>query len=212
LATSVFWLAVLQRTGQRIALAAAWTGPAAILVGMVPYLAGPALFYDWGMVGLCRTVGWSILVYAIVQADILDLGLAPRTLSRGTLAAFALAALFIVAQVAQNFLSAEYGLLTGGVIAGTVLFAASPVQKAIERVGERRADGPPAPATSATASRRREDVYLSALRLAMRDRRLTRDEEVHLHRLAEELGIGAGRAHELMVAVEGERAKVRRKT
>lgn len=153
--------------------------------------------------GIVRTVAWAIFVYGILRTDMLGVDLRARTVKRGTLAATALAALFIVAQIMQNFLSAEYGLLTGGIIAGAVLFAANPVQKAIERV----TDKAPTRGVGGGNASRKEDVYIGALRLAMRDRTLTRDEEVHLHKLAEELGIGAGRAHELMVAVEGERTR-----
>lgn len=43
-----------------------------------------------------------------------------------------------------------------------------------------------------------------ALRIALRDRKITRDEEVRLHRLADELGIAPSRAHQILVDVERE--------
>jgi hypothetical protein len=118
------------------------------------------------------------------------------------LATGALASLFIVAQVAQNFLAAQYGLLMGGVVAGTVVFAASPIQRAMEAKTSRRSSEPTAIAAAPVA--RREQTYRKALRLAMRDRKLTAEEESHLFELAEDLGIGAGRAFQLKREIEEE--------
>jgi hypothetical protein len=47
-------------------------------------------------------------------------------------------------------------------------------------------------------------VYRKALRLALKDHDLTREEEQHLHELADELGIGGARAHALLTEVERE--------
>src|SRR5204863_2694547 len=75
----------------------------------------------------------------------------------------ALALVFIVAQVAQNFFSAKYGLYLGGVVAGTFLFAASPLQRAMERTSGRPAavserQLPTAPSDRDEAAGRREAV------------------------------------------------------
>jgi hypothetical protein len=110
--------------------------------------------------------------------------------SKGAVGAGALAVLFIVAQVAQNFFSAQYGLYMGGIIAGTFLFVASPVQKAIER----RAGNAPAKAGTRPG---KEEAYRSALRFALRDRALSPQERIALAHLADELGLTAGRAAEL---------------
>lgn len=121
--------------------------------------------------------------------------------ARGAATAAALAALFVVAQIAQNFLSAEFGLLLGGAVAGAFLFAASPIQRALEgRVGRIS----PAGDTRRAARSDGEEAYRKALRIALRDRNLTRDEETHLYELADQLGIGAGRARALMVEIERE--------
>lgn len=66
---------------------------------------------------------------------------------------------------------------------------------------------PRAPAPEAQTGefrKRREEIYINTVRLALSERRLTRDEESHLHHHAEELGIGGGRAHERLVQVERE--------
>jgi hypothetical protein len=56
--------------------------------------------------------------------------------------------------------------------------------------------------TEHDSASRRESLYRDALRFALLDRKVTREEELHLFRLAEELGIGAGRAMELRLEVE----------
>lgn len=161
--------------------------------------------------GVMRSLAAGVLAYACVRYA--GLPQAERGKSRATLAAAALAVLFIVAQITQNFFEANNSLILGSVLAGAFLFAAAPVQRAIERATHKD------PAlietqgvrTDVATAARREDVYLNAVRIALHDRHLTRPEEIHLHRLAEELGIGAGRAHELLVAAESERPIKRRR-
>lgn len=133
-------------------------------------------------------LAYSLLRYAATQRE-------TSTKSRATWAAAALAILFIVAQVMQNFLSAEYGLLTGGIIAGSVLFAANPIQRAIERATQRSGEGAP------KVGKVPEEAYKSAVRLALRGG-ITRAEELELARIADAHGIRAVRAHELRDEVE----------
>ena len=157
-------------------------------------------------IGVVRSVGAALFAAAIFRDRFLDLPLPSLVARRGTLAAAALAILFIVAQIAQNYLSAEYGLLTGGVIAGAFLFAAQPLQRAMERITDSRAPAPPEPGSASAIDRaRREEMYGKALRIALHDRVVSRDEELHLFQLAEEIGIGAGRAMELRHEIERER-------
>lgn len=168
------------------------------------YLAIPANrgapFHDaFGALGIARLVGWLGLAYAITKLNLLDIPLPHVAIRRGVPSAVALALLFIVAQIAQNFFAAEYGLLLGSIVAGYFLFAATPIQRAIERAGRPRGDV--APAQNVVAN---EDAFRRALRVALRDKVLTREEEIDLHHLAAQLGIPAGRAHELLVAVERE--------
>lgn len=61
-------------------------------------------------------------------------------------------------------------------------------------------------ATVASADRR-ESSSREAVRLALRDRTLTSAERVHLHRLAEDLGIGGARAAEIQHEIETEHAE-----
>jgi hypothetical protein len=173
---------------------------AAGLVGCMMALRTPE-FGNYGSNGIARTLGAVLLIIAVAKHDLLGVPLPGIVVRRSVLAGTALATLFIVAQIAQNFLAAEYGLIMGGIVAGAFLFAATPIQRALEgRGAARRLDvgEPPRDAS------RREDAYLDACRLAMRDKRLTRAEEARLHRLADELGLAPSRAHELLVQAEAE--------
>ena len=105
-----------------------------------------------------------------------------------------LVVLLIVAETAQNFL-AQYGLVMGGLVAGALLVAARPIERALEGRREARAPQPDAA---------KEDAFREAVRMALRDRVITREEELHLHRVAQHMGIPTGRAHELLIEVERE--------
>lgn len=111
------------------------------------------------------------------------LGQSSLRLSRGTVASLGLAVLFITAQVAQNFFSAEIGLYSGGIIAGVVVFAAYPLQKAVERVIDRK------PSPSGPAA-----FYRQQVETAWRDGQLGANERVMLRDLRLHLGISAEEA------------------
>lgn len=191
------------RRGRNVALAIA---AAALAGAAVTAAVGSDRTREFGVPGALQTVAWAVLAFAVLRRGLLGRDLPRIVVARGPLAAGALAALFVVAQVAQNFFSAEYGLLTGGIVAGAFLFMAQPLQRMAERLatGERAASSP-APASRPEAEAGREDAYRSALRFALRDRVLTRAEELHLHEIAEHMGISGRRAHELLMEIEAER-------
>ncbi len=178
----------------------AWSLLAIVLLGEVTSVAGSYLL----AVGILRIVAAALVVVAMLRYGLAGADVHLPTARRGTLAAVALAALFIVAQIAQNFLSAEYGLIMGGIVAGVFLFAASPIQRAMERVGERRREGAAITVRPADADAR-ENAYREAVRLALRDRVLTREEDRHILRLAHHLGISSPRAMEIQDEVQKER-------
>jgi hypothetical protein len=178
------------------------------------FLIGPALFVFNGafysnastspLLGILRFGAILFVSWAVFRHGLLGFRFRTRIENRGTWAAVTLATLFIVAQVAQSYLSAEMGLLSGSLIAGALLFAAQPVQRALERVGQRPLRGE---SVVSAASTDNEDAYRDALHFALRDRRLTRDEEFRLAGIADRLGIGARRALELRDEVEGKGKK-----
>ena len=150
------------------------------LLGVVMTLASPADgggFGDFGAYGIVRTVGVVLLAIAVLRYDLLGVPL-PRLVRRGSLATGALAVLLIVTQVAQNFLTAQYSLLMGGIVSGALIFAATPIQRAMER---RREDDPRGPDSVAVLT------YRAALRAALEDGTMTPREEEHLAEVAHHL-------------------------
>lgn len=193
LATAVaVWMALVTGTDGRRARGVAWSILVVVALGLVAPLV-PAVSVS--AVGVVRIAAAGLIVAAVLKHDSLRNPAVRLSVRRGTLAAAALATLFIVAQIAQNFLSAEFGLLTGGIVAGTFLFAANPIQKRIEGIGERHAP-------SATATQGNEDSFREAVELAFKDRRFEPKEELAFARLATRLGVTAERATEIRHAVE----------
>lgn len=198
------WLLVAARGGpSRLARNTALAIAAAGLLGAgVTALVGSEGASQLGVPGALRTACWAILATAILRHGLAGRELPRLAVARGPLAAAALASLFIVAQIAQQFFAAEYGLLMGGLVAGALLFAANPIQRAVERLADHAPTSlrPAAPHAHAE----REDAYRQAVRLALRDRVLTRQEERHLLRLAYHLGVPTPRAMEIHDEVERE--------
>ena len=203
------WVAVGVRRGERAPVLVGLALAATLLGGEIKQVLVPTLGVDTtGSIGLARTAGWCVLAWAILRHDLLEIGMRPVTIRRGTAAAGALAALFVVAQVAQNFLAAQYGLIMGGVVAGAMLFAAAPIQRAIEGAS----GGPDAARTGPVASRLAESerAYKIALRRFLLDGRVAPEEEVALAHLADEAGLTIRRATEIRHEVERELAEARR--
>jgi hypothetical protein len=134
--------------------------------------------------GIVAVASMAAPAYAVVRLDLLQTRLPRPTIRAGTLASIGLGALFITAQVAQNFLSDELGLLTGGIVAGAAVFAAYPLQKAAERAMEGRGRGDPAKAESA-------DKYRRLVETAWRDGRLGANERLLLAEARRQLGLDA---------------------
>jgi hypothetical protein len=204
--TCIPWLVAAARGRSRFALAVALIWPALAFLSMMYRLVpdnGLEVANDrFGVFGLMRIGGWLVLVYAILTADLLGVPLPRVAVKRGTVAAGALAVLFIVAQLAQNFFSAKYGLYLGGIIAGTFLFAANPIQRRIEGLGHAAAGKAKA---DAGIPERAAIAYKAALRAAMRDGKLTRREEGHLAEVAVALGLDPMQVLRLREEVEGGR-------
>lgn len=203
---SLAWLVAATRGGGGLATAISWSFLAAPLAAYL-VLANDGISASTGndrvgLTGIFRILGFVAAAAAILKADLLKVGLPRLAERRGSLAAGALATLFVVAQVAQNYFSAEYGLLLGGVVAGAFLYAAQPIQRAFER----SADRSPPSAVERTPSPAREVAYRAAVRRCLRDGKFSRDEERELAHLAGELGIHAGRAVEIRHEVEDELA------
>lgn len=123
--------------------------------------------------------------YAILKHRLFDIDVKLRwTISRGTVAAVFVAIFIVAAQLAQNFLSESLGWMMGGLIAGVMLFAIAPIQRIAERLAVTAV-----PVHEQGPAERRVELYRLALGLALSDRAITREEERHLAKLAEELGL-----------------------
>jgi hypothetical protein len=189
---------------RRIARNAALFLMALPLTGFVAGVAlGGSAASNSGLPGASRVLGEAVLAYAILRHQLLGIDVKVRwTIKRGTVAGVFLGVFFVASQVAQNYFSNENGPLIGGAAAGLLLFAIAPLQRAAERLADKAVPG--AETLEPVARPSREEAYKDALRIALQDRRVTRDEEARLTRVAEHLGIGASRAVELLGEVEDE--------
>lgn len=196
------WLWAATRAG-RPAVLAAWALLAGGLLGMVDDVEfGGSTIFGAGLgSALLLTATAGLLVYGVVRLRLLGHDLAVPTARRGSLAAAVLVAFFIVAQIAQEFLSDSMGVVLGGIAAGALLFAAVPLQRAAERL----AGGERGVAIAArTSGHPSADAYRDALRLALHDGAMTREEERHLASLADRLGVSYAEALRLRHEVETE--------
>jgi hypothetical protein len=201
LAAAAAWLWVAVKRESAVARNVALAAFSALFLGMLRHaVTGVDSVLDpYGTLGVARLAGWVILALTVVHAGWLDIRFLSR--HRTGIAMAALATLFIVAQVAQNFFSAEFGLYTGGIVAGAFLFVASPVQKAIERINERKS----VQVLPRSSKGENDEAFRAAVQFALRDRRLSHAEEMSLADLAERLGIGVKRATEIRHQVELEK-------
>jgi hypothetical protein len=136
-----------------------------------------------------------LLSYGILKAQLFDIDVKLRwTVKRGTLAGIFLGVFFVTTQLAQNFLSTEYGWAYGGAVAGLMLFAISPMQRVAERVA---ATAVPARTEATGLEGRKAEIYKAALEGALQDGVVTDRERTMLQRLQLELGIANAEARTL---------------
>lgn len=160
-----------------------WTSPAQSIVDAV------------GGMSIAAFAGYALLKHRLFDIDVR----LRWTISRGTVAAVFFGIFIIVAQLAQNFLSESLGWMMGGLVAGVMLFAIAPIQRLAERVAVTAV-----PLHAAAKEDRQVELYRMALALALSDRVITRDEERHLARLAEKLGVTHTQALEAREEMERE--------
>jgi hypothetical protein len=155
------------------------------------------------LVGLFFLAGDLLVVYALLRFQIFELDVKLQwTLRRGTLAAMFIAVFFVVTQVAQDAL-AGYGPLVGGVAAGLLLFALSPLQKLAERVASVALPGVKQPGEMSRDER--HAFYLDHARVAWADGKLTGEERDLLDHAREKLGL----SHEEAARLEQEARRSR---
>lgn len=179
----------------------------AALSGVLSGLWNPALFANLRLTGLLVGL-WKLAIpllvsYALVRGQLPDIDLRVKwTIRQSTMAAILVAVFFVSAQLAQNFFSTEYGWAWGGAAAGLMLFAIAPLQRVAERVAN--AAMPGVQDSDQWRSHRKAEVYRTAIRYALADRRLERHEELHLAELATELGFDPAQALQMRMEIEQE--------
>lgn len=157
-----------------------------------------------GSLGVAILAGGVLLARGALVGNLLGAGVQLRWgISRSSIAAAFVAAFFLVGEGAQLVLG-EANPYVGLLGAGALVFAMAPLQRAAERLAERAV--PVAGQPTADPGLDKETAYRSAVRLALRDRVLTREEERHLLRLAHHAGISAPRALAIHDEIEAELA------
>lgn len=169
------WLAAAGSPVTKAGRAIAWTILAVMLGGMLLATVEQSSS-AYGVIGVVRTIGVVLAAWGVQQ-------------SRHT-TILALAALFVVSQIAQNFLSAQVGLVAGAMVAGLAVFWLSFGQRTMEGWLHKH------------ESREHETTYRRMADSMLRKGPLSRDDERDLAELATVLGIDASRAFALLEAAE----------
>lgn len=147
------------------------------------------------------------IAYGILSSQLFDIDLKIKSsLKRGSLAGMFLLAFFVVGVMAENFLTARYGWVVGGLVAGLLLFAIAPLQRFAERLAN--AAMPDVRNTDDYRTYRKHEVYRAALEGMLKDRVVSPKERGVLKRLQEQLGI----SYRVAQAMEDELNGPRRRT
>ena len=133
-AVAILWLTAMRPPSTRTARGPALLTLGAILVGLLMAIGTP----HQGGHGVARVLMAALLAYAILKHQLLGIDVKVRfAIKTSTIAAVFLAVLFVVANIAQNFLGGQYGVVVGGAAAGLLFFAMAPIQRAAERLAEK---------------------------------------------------------------------------
>ncbi len=147
-----------------------------------------------------RTVWWNtglmlamiafacLLTYGLLRNHLFDIDLKIKwTIKKSTLVGIFVGVFFITAQIAQAFVTTEYGWAIGGLIAGFLLLGLNPLQRFAERVADSAM--PDVHDTPEYLDARKADVYLATLEEMIADGTVTMKERRALMRLQEQLGL-----------------------
>lgn len=138
--------------------------------------------------GLWRILLPTLVAYALVRHRLFGVEVRLKwTLVRATMAFTFLAVFFVGAQLAQNYLSTAYGWGLGGVAAGLLLFAISPIQRMAEHFTQTVM--PHSKPVTAMTSPERLDLFRHQAVLVWADGSLGRKERALLDSLRNRLGI-----------------------
>jgi hypothetical protein len=130
-----------------------------------------------------------LLAYGILRTQLFDVDLKIRwTVKQSTVAAFFIAAFFLVSEAAQTFFQQSgFGPYLGILAAAMLVFAIAPIQRVAEGVA--KAAMPSVSNTPTYVAYKKLEVYRAALEGAAEDGEVTSKEHAVLARLREKLGI-----------------------
>lgn len=194
---AVVWLWAGAGPHGRLATATALVLLTLVLAGMaIAARYGSMVAINSGILGGVRVLGTLLLAYAIVRHQLFDIDLKIKwTISRGTLVGIFLAVFFVGTVMAENFLTDRYGWAVGGVSAGLLLFALTPLQRLADQVSTFAM--PHVHDSADYRSLRMRSIYQAAVTSALRDGHVSDEERDLLATLADELGLSAGEARSL---------------
>lgn len=145
---------------------------------------GPAVT----LVTLWRILLPALVAYALVRHRLFSIDVKIKwTISRGTIAFAFLALFFATSKVVENLLNQRFGLLFGGISAGILLFALSPLEKFGHRIAH--AVLPNVKAPGDLADDERLHLFAEQATLVWSDGTLGRRERKLLDNLRDRLGL-----------------------
>jgi hypothetical protein len=135
-----------------------------------------------------ETVFVFLLAYGILRTQLFDIDLRLATgLRRGAIAAIVLFAFFAAAELAERFVSEEFGYVIGAFAAAALLFVHKPVEHFATRFSSAMLPG--VEASPEYVAFRKLEVYLEAVEAAYEDGHLSKEDRVILKRLQAKLGV-----------------------
>src|SRR5262245_4682520 len=136
------------------------------------------------------------MAYGILRTQLFDIDLRLAAgLRRGVIAAIVLFVFFVSAELAERFVSEEFGYVIGALAAGVLLLVHKPVERFAEQFS--RAALPGVEASPEYVAFRKLQVYLEAVEAAYEDGQISKEDRVILKRLQSTLGVAAKDAERL---------------
>jgi hypothetical protein len=144
----------------------------------------------------------SLLGYGILRSQLFDIDLKVKFAIKGsTLGAVFVVAFLIVSQLVQNLTTQTFGVVSGAVAAGLLLFALRPLERLATRVADKAM--PRTQDSDSYRDFRKMEVYKATAESFHHDGRITSRERDALSRLAAKLGIAAADARAIEADLQG---------
>ena len=151
-----------------------------------------ALSWTNTLYGTWRLLGASLVAYALVRHQFLDLDLRINwTISRGTVVAVLLATFLVVSNIAENLLDQTLGVVAGGLATAVMLLALKPLERLGDRVALRLH---PRGRVDRMDQEARVALFREQAWVVWADGQMARKERLLLDNLRERLGIEIGQA------------------